>query len=237
MNYNWNWGILLQEPYLSWLLVGLGWTLAVSGVAWLIAMTVGTILGVCRTLGGVPNAIAATYVNVFRNTPLLVQLFLWYFVVPELLPTDWGRWLKRDLSYPEFWTSTVAVGLFAGARITEQVRAAIDAVRPGLKQAAKSFGLSVQERYRHVILPIAARIVIPPLTSETLNTIKNSSLAMTIGLLELTGISRQIESYTFQGFEAFAAATAIYMVLSVLVIGLMLTIEKRTAIVGLMGSR
>ncbi len=237
MDYKWNWALLIEEPYLGWLLDGLTWTISVALVAWLIGVTVGTLFGILRTLGGVGGALGAAFVAVFRNTPLLVQLFVWYFVIPELLPSSMGNWLKRDLPNPEFWTASVAVGLFAAARITEQVRAAIGSVRVGLKQAVASYGFSTTEGYRHVILPIALRFVLPPLTSETLNTVKNSSLALTIGLLELTGASRQIESYTFHGFEAFAVATLIYVCLSGLVIFAMQRMESYLAIPGLMGGK
>ena len=235
MTYNWNWGVLFQEPYLGWLISGFGWTFAISIVAWIIAVTVGTFFGVLRTLGGIGGAVAGAYVALFRNTPLLVQLFLWYFVVPEVLPESAGTWLKRELPNPEFWTACIAVGMFSGARITEQVRATVNSVRTGIKQAAASFGLTLVERYRYIILPIAVRFILPSLTSETLNTVKNSSLALTIGLLELTGASHQIESYTFRGFEAFTAATVIYMTLSFLIIAIMHWAEKRIAIPGLMG--
>ncbi|MCJ2067635.1 amino acid ABC transporter permease [Methylobacterium sp. J-030] len=218
MTYNWDWAILVREPFLGWLIAGTGLTLAIAGLGWAIALTVGVIVGIGRTVANRPiRAASAIYVQVFRNIPLLVQMFLWYFVLPELLPTAWGHWLKRDLPAPEFWTAVVALGLFTAARIAEQVRSGIRTVPQGQTQAALASGLRATQTLRLVVLPQCFRIILPPLTSELLTTIKNSSLALTIGVLELTAQSRQIESNTFHGFEAFTAATAIYLAIATLV--------------------
>ena len=218
MAYNWNWAVLVQEPFLGWLVAGTGLTLAIAGLGWAIALTVGTIVGIGRTTTVRPIRIAsAVYVHVFRNIPLLVQMFLWYFVLPELLPTAWGHWLKRDLPAPEFWTAVLALGLFTAARVAEQVRSGIGAIPLGQTQAALASGLRPLQTLRLIVLPQCFRIILSPLTSELLTTFKNSSLALTIGVLELTAQSRQIESNTFQGFEAFAAATVIYLCIAMLV--------------------
>jgi glutamate/aspartate transport system permease protein len=233
MTYRWNWSVLVTEPYLGWLLSGLTWTLLVAGTAWIVALLIGTGVGILRTLPSrAARALGTVYVEIFRNIPLLLQLFLWYFVIPELLPAEIGRWIKRDLPMPEFWTAALGLGLFTAARVAEQVRAGIEAVGRGQAMAAAASGLSTAQAYRHVLLPIAARNVLPPLTSEFLNIVKNSSLALTIGVLELTGQSRQIESNTFQGIEAFTAATFIYVLLTMLVIAAMRTVERATAIPG-----
>lgn len=233
MNYNWNWGILFQEPYLGWLASGLTWTVLVAGAAWIIAFALGSLVGVART---VPVAWidrpAAAYVELFRNIPLLVQMFLWYFVVPELLPEAAGRWVKRDLPNPEFWTAVVCLGTYTAARVAEQVRAGIGSVPPGLPGAARAIGLTEPQVYRYVLLPVGYRIIVPPLTSEFLTIFKNSSLALTIGVLELTAQSRQIENYTFQGFEAFTAATVLYLAITLLVVLIMRRVEARTRIPG-----
>jgi glutamate/aspartate transport system permease protein len=235
MIYHWDWSVPFSAPYLGWLMSGLAWTLLVSGAAWVLAFIVGAAIGILRTL---PNRtarmIGAVYVAVFRNVPLLLQLFLWYFVVPELLPASVGHWIKRDLPLPEYWTSVIGLGLFSAARIAEQFRAGIQAVGRGQSMAAAASGLTLLQSYRHVLLPIAARYVLPPLTSEFLNVVKNSSLALTIGLLELTGQSRQIEGATFHGIEAFTAATLIYVVLTLAVIAAMRAIERAFAIPGVM---
>ncbi|MEM1130868.1 MAG: ABC transporter permease subunit, partial [Pseudomonadota bacterium] len=129
MNYNWNWDVLFEEPYLGWLISGFGWTVAVALSAWCIAFVVGSLVGVGRTL---PNVIirniCATYVEIFRNVPLLVQMFIWYFAVPEMVPEETGRWMKRDMPNPEFVTAVVALGFYTASRIAEQVRAGIETV-------------------------------------------------------------------------------------------------------------
>ncbi|MBW7970560.1 amino acid ABC transporter permease [Bradyrhizobium sp. BR 10289] len=235
MTYRWDWSVLVSEPYLGWLLAGLGWTLLVAGAAWVLALAVGVTIGVLRTL---PNRAARTfgtaYVETFRNIPLLLQLFVWYFVLPELLPAPIGNWIKRDLPLPEYWTAVIGLGLFTAARVAEQTRAGIQAIGRGQAMAAAASGLTLTQSYRYILLPIAARNVLPPLTSEFLNVVKNSSLALTIGLLELTGQSRQIESATFHGIEAFTAATLTYVVLTTVVIVALRAIERLVAIPGLM---
>lgn len=236
MNYNWNWGILFQEPYFGWLLSGVKWTVLVALSAWIIALSVGVVVGVGRTLPNRPIALLCTaYVEIFRNVPLLVQMFLWYFVLPEVVPSDIGRWMKREMPNPEFVTSMVALGLYTSSRVAEQIRSGINAVGTGLGQAARASGLSVAQTYRYVLLPISFRLVIPPMTSEFLTIFKNSSLALTIGLLELTAQSNQITEYTFQGFEALTAATVIYIAIALTVTVLMYLLERRARIPGFVG--
>jgi len=227
MDYNWDWSVLLQEPYFGWLLSGIRWTLLVAGCAWVIAFLLGSLIGVIRTL---PNqflrGIGSVYVEVFRGIPLLVQLFIWYFVVPELLPQGAGTWVKRELPLPEFTTAVVCLGTYTAARVAEQVRSGIQALSGDLANAGRAIGLTERQNYVHIRLPIAYRIIIPPLTSEFLTIFKNSSLALTIGVLELTAQSRQIENYTFHGFEAFTAATVVYLMITMSVVGIMRGIDR-----------
>lgn len=233
MNYNWDWSILVSEPYLGWLLQGFGWTIAVSSAAWLIAFTLGSTLGIMRTTESpVLRWIGTGYVELFRNVPLLVQLFLWFFVFPEILPDDASRWVKREMPLPAFTTAVIALGLYTASRVCEQVRSGIEAVGPGQRAAGKAMGFSEPQIYRYVLLPVGYRIIIPPLTSEFLTVFKNSSLALTIGVIELTAATRQIEEYTFQGFEAFTAATVIYSVITFAVMGAMRVVERRTRVPG-----
>ena len=236
MNYNWNWGVLFEEQYLNWLISGFGWTISVALCAWVIALVIGSLVGVGKT---VPNkvlrAVCSTYVEIFRNVPLLVQMFIWYFAVPELLPDDIGRWMKRDMPNPEFVTAVVALGLYTASRIAEQVRAGIETVPVGLSAAAKAHGLNTAQTYRYILLPISFRLIVPPLTSEFLTVFKNSSLALTIGLLELTAQSQQIAEYTFQGFEAFTAATVIYVTIALIATLIMQVLERHTRIPGYVG--
>lgn len=235
MNYNWNWGILFEDPYFGWLLSGLQWTLLVAVAAWVIAFLLGSAIGILRTTRNpVTRAIGTVYVEVFRGVPLLVQLFLWYFVVPELVPEAVGMWMKRDMPNPEYTTSVICLGTYTAARVAEQVRSGIDTLSKDLVNAGLAIGLTPLQNYLHIRLPIAYRIIIPPLTSEFLTIFKNSSLALTIGVLELTAQSRQIENYTFQGFEAFTAATVLYLVITMLVVLIMRWIDSRTRVAGFM---
>lgn len=236
MDYNWNWGVLFEEQYLNWLISGFGWTIAVALSAWCIAIVIGALVGVGRTVPNrIINTLCGAYVELFRNVPLLVQMFIWYFAVPEMVPEDMGRWMKRDMPNPEFVTAVVALGLYTASRIAEQVRAGIETVPPGLSAAATAHGLSLKQTYRYVLLPIAFRMIVPPLTSEFLTVFKNSSLALTIGLLELTAQSQQIAEYTFQGFEAFTAATVIYVSIALIATVIMQALEKYTRIPGYVG--
>lgn len=228
MNYRWNWSVLLQEPYWDWLWSGVQWTLAISLASWVLALTIGLGVGIARSLParGV-RLVASLYIDVFRNIPPLVQLFLWFFVLPEIVPETVGLWLKRDLPFPEFATAVVAIGLFAGSRVAEQVRAGIEAVGNPLLPAALATGLRPVQAFRLVVLPLGLRAIVGPLTSEFLITIKLSSLSLTIGVLELTAQSRHVENYTFQGLEAFTFATVGYLVIGLCVTALMRFIDDR----------
>lgn len=237
MNYNWDWSILVTEPYLGWLVAGLGWTIAVSILAWILAFSLGSLLGIMRTTSlPILRGIGTLYVEIFRNIPLLVQFFLWYFVFPEVVPHDWGMWLKREMPMPEFTTAIIALGLYTASRVCEQVRSGIESIGVGQVSAARALGLTEWQAMRYILVPVAYRRIIPPLTSEFLTIFKNSSLALTIGVIELTAVTRQIEEYTFQGFEAFTAATVIYSLITFMVMGIMRQIERRSRVHGMIGS-
>jgi glutamate/aspartate transport system permease protein len=228
VNYTWDWGILLREPYWGWLWSGLGWTLLISLGSWTIALVVGIGAGVARSMPvRLVPALASVYIQVFRNVPPLVQLFLWYFVFPEVAPDAIGLWIKRDLPHPEYVTAIVGIGLFAGARVAEQVRAGVAAVGLHLMPAALATGLRPLQAYRLIMLPLGLRAIFGPLTSELLITVKMSSISLTIGMLELTAQSRHIENYTFHGLEAFAVATGVYLLIGLVVSGLMRAVDRR----------
>jgi glutamate/aspartate transport system permease protein len=237
-SYNWNWPILLNEPYFGWIVSGFGYTCLIAVLAWAIAFPLGSAVGIARTVENrFVRGAATAYVDIFRNIPLLVQMFLWYFVVPELLPQDWGRWVKRDMPYPQLTTAIFCLGLYTASRVGEQVRSGLDAIPCGQRSAGMAMGLTGFQVYRYVLVPVAYRIIIPPLTSEFLGVFKNSSLALTIGVLELTSQARQIEEYTFASFEAFTVATALYCTVTLLVILLMRVIEGRTRLPGAIAAR
>ena len=245
MNYQWDWGIFFKptgigdEIYLDWFVSGLGWTLAIALAAWAVALLLGTLLGVLRT---VPNralaGLAGAYVELFRNVPLLVQLFLWYFLVPDLLPAPLQTWFKQDLSpaTSAYLSVLVCLGLFTAARVCEQVRTGIQALPRGQSAAALALGLRLPQIYRHVLLPQALRIVIPPLTSEFLNVFKNSAVASLIGLMELLAQTKQTAEFSANLFEAFTLATLIYFVLNMGLMLLMRQVEKKVAIPGLLAA-
>ncbi len=172
------------------------------------------------------------WVEIFRNVPLLVQMFLWYFVIPEFIP-PLKRWMvSTEPAYAQFIAAVMCLGLFTSARIAEQVRAGIQSLPRGQRNAAMALGLTQMQTYRHVLLPMAFRIVIPPLTSETMNLIKNSSIALTIGLAELTFRARELGEYTFNFFEAFTAATLVYIIIAMSANRVMAHVERRVAVPG-----
>jgi len=241
MGYHWNWKVLFaQEPggtgtFLHYLVVGLEWSLACALCAWVIALVVGAIVGTLRTTTNRwVVAIGNVYVEIFRNVPLLVQMFLWFFVVPELLPTGVGDRIKQmPPPWAAFVPAVLCLGIFTSVRVAEQVRAGIGSLPRGQRMAAIAMGLTQFQAYRFVILPQAFRIILPPLTSEFMNIIKNSSVALTIGLMELTARARAMQEFSFQVFEAFAAATVLYIVTNLVVVLLMRWIEGRVRVPGL----
>jgi len=242
MNYNWNWRIFWEASpdgvgtYMDTLLSGLIWTLATALIAWVMALILGAVIGTIRTM---PNKLAVRlangYVELFRNIPLLVQMFLWYFVMPELVPASVGGWLKSLPNAP-FVTAVLCLGFFTSSRVAVQVSAGINSLPRGQKLAGTALGLTLPQTYRYVLLPMAFRIIVPPMTSEFLNIIKNSAVALTIGLMELTARARSMQEFSFQVFEAFTAATIIYILVNVVVVFLMRWIEKRVAVPGFITS-
>lgn len=238
MNYHWNWSIFWEQTpegtgtYFDTLMDGLMWTVLTALGAWAVAFILGSLIGILRTL---PSKVLVTlgniYIEMFRNVPLLVQLFIWYFVVPELLPHALGTFIKQ-LTYGPFYTAVVGIGLYMSSRVAAQVTAGIKTLPKGQAMAGTAIGLTLPQTYRYILLPLAYRIIFPPLTSEFLNTIKNTSVALTIGLLELTARARAMQEYSFQVFEAFTAATVIYLLLSAVVTILMRLIERALVVPG-----
>jgi glutamate/aspartate transport system permease protein len=223
-----------DPSYLDWLMKAWGWTLAVAGLGLSIALILGIVMGTLRTL---PNTsalnrffirLSTTWVELFRNIPILVQVFLWYHVIPAfILP------LK---SLPSYWLVSIALGFFTSARIAEQVRAGIQALPSGQAAAATALGLTTAQSYRYVILPMALRIVIPPLTSETMNLIKNSSVAFAVSVPELTLFAMQAQEETSKGVEIYLAVTLLYALSAFAVNRVMAQIEKHTRVPGFIAS-
>ena len=233
MTYQWNWQVFLQdtgagETYLAWMLSAWGWTLSVAGSAWVIALVAGALIGTIRT---VPHKglqfLGNAWVELFRNIPLLVQIFLWYHVIPVLVPPL--------ASLSTFVLVVFALGFFTSARVAEQVRAGIQALPRGQMMAGSAMGLTLPQTYRYVILPMAFRIVIPPLTSEAMNIIKNSSVAFAVSIAELTLFAMQVQEETSRGIEVYLAVTSLYIISAFAVNRVMAFIEARVRVPGYVG--
>jgi glutamate/aspartate transport system permease protein len=243
MGYNWNWGIFFEASpegggtYGELLFYGLTWTCLTASLAWIIALSLGMTIGVMRTLQpGFARSFATGWVELFRNIPILVQLFLWFFVIPELLPQSWGTAIKT-MPNSAFYTAVLGLGLATSSRVAEQIRAGIEALPKGQRMAARALGLTPVQVYAQVLVPMGFRIALPPLTSELLNLVKNSAIALTIGLMELTARARSIQEYSFQVFEAFTAATIMYILLNATIVIVARGIERRLAVPGYTGPR
>ncbi|MDQ7830748.1 MAG: amino acid ABC transporter permease [Desulfovibrionaceae bacterium] len=216
MSYTVDFGLVLNEPYREWILQGLGVTLQISAVSIVLSLLLGTIIAVFRLSRVKPLVwFSLAFTEFFRNTPLLVQIFFWYFGSHAVLPDVVNKWLYRQDF--EFAAGVIALTVYTSAFIAEEIRSGVFAIPKTQLEASRACGLSFLQAMGYVILPQAFRIVIPPLISQFLNLIKNSSLVMTIGVMDLTYMARQIEAHTFHGFEAFTVATAIYLTISLIV--------------------
>lgn len=232
MAYRFDWSVLWSGQTGTWLLQGLLTTLEISGLAWGLAVTLAVLSGAARTAPAPAlRALAAAYVEFFRNVPLLVWMFFWYFGVPPLLPPAAQDWLFDHGA--EFWAGMFALGVYHGARMSEVIRSGIQSIPRTQFEAAQALGLSTVQSYRLVIVPIALRLIVPPMTNESLNLLKNSSVALTISVAELTFQTRQIETYTARAVEALTAGTLLYLGLCLSIAAVMARVERRVAIPGL----
>lgn len=229
----WDWQVFLKDTgggqtYLQWLMSAWGWTLSVAAFALVVALAVGSLMGIFRTT---PNkllvAIGESWTELFRNIPLLVQIFLWYHVLPSIFLS------LREV--PSFVLVVFALGCFTSARISEQVKAGIQALPKGQRYAGLAMGLTLPQTYRFVLLPMAFRIVIPPLTSESMNIIKNSSVAFAVSIAELTMFAMQAQEETSRGIEIYLAVTGLYFISAFTVNRIALFIEQRVQVPGMIG--
>ncbi|RUP24335.1 MAG: amino acid ABC transporter permease [Curvibacter sp.] len=229
---NWQWEVFLQDPggayptYWQWMLSAWGWTVSVALLALAVALILGAVIGTIRTLPDSPalTRLGNAWVELFRNIPLLVQIFIWYHVIPAFIP------VLKDV--PSFLLVVLALGFFTSARIAEQVRAGIQALPRGQRYAGMALGFTTAQYYRYVILPMAFRIIIPPLTSETMNIFKNSSVAFAVSVSELTMFAMQAQEETSRGIEIYIAVTGLYIVSAFVINRLMAFIEKRARVPG-----
>ena len=229
-----NWQVFLQDTgggrtYLAWLMSAWGWTLSVSVMSLVVALLVGSLMGILRTT---PNKwfvlIGDAWTELFRNIPLLVQIFLWYHVIPSIFLS------LRAL--PSIVLVVFALGFFTSARVSEQVRAGIQALPKGQRYAGLAMGLTLPQTYRYVLLPMAFRIVIPPLTSESMNIVKNSSVAFAVSIAELTMFAMQAQEETSRGIEIYLAVTGLYFVSAFAINRVALFIENRVQVPGMIGA-
>lgn len=242
MNYSWNWGVLFQPTgvgdttYLNWIFTGLGWLFVIALVAWSIAMALGSVLGIMRTLPSpAARAIGTAYVTLFRNVPLLIQLFIWFYVVPNFLPEVIRSWWINDLgaNTTALISASIGLGLFTAARVCEQVRTGIEALPLGQTNAGYAMGFSTAQLYRYVILPQSFRTILPPLSSELTNCVKNTSVASLVGVAEIISQMKTISEYTQNTIEIYTYVTLIFIVINVCLIAFMNFLEKRLRVPGL----
>jgi glutamate/aspartate transport system permease protein len=216
--------------YLDWILSAWGWTLAVALLALAVALAAGSLVGILRTT---PNkwfvGFGNAWTELFRNIPLLVQIFLWYHVLPAIF---------RPLqAFPSFILVVFALGFFTSARISEQVKAGIQSLPRGQRYAGLAMGLTLPQTYRYVLLPMAFRIVIPPLTSESMNIVKNSSVAFAVSIAELTMFAMQAGEETSRNIEMYLAVTGLYFVSAFTINRIMLFVEGRVRVPGMIGGK
>ncbi|OZI32209.1 glutamate ABC transporter permease [Bordetella genomosp. 10] len=233
MAYQWSWRSFDDvstdgvSTYLHNMFAGAGWSVLTALLGASLALAIGVAVGLMRVSERpLYRTLGAIYVEIFRDIPLLVQMFLWYFVFPELIPHRAGAWLK-SLEYGPFYTTVVSLGLYTAARVAEQTRSAIASLPKGQMMASQALGLTRGDAYRKVVLPQAFRMMLPPLTSEMVNLMKNTSVGMTIGLLELTARARDMQESAFRVFEAFSAATLGYVAINLMIIGAFRYLERR----------
>jgi polar amino acid transport system permease protein len=216
LNYHFDWAIVLSGQYFDWLVSGVKLTIRLSLISIALSFLLGLVIAVMRMSRVAPlRWFALGYLEFFRNTPLLVQIFFWYFGSYKILPAAVNTWLANTNF--EFTAAVIALTIYTSAFIAEDIRSGVLAIPKEQMEAARSSGFSYLRSMQYIILPQAVRIAVPPLVNQFLNLTKNSSLAMTIGVAELTYQARQVESYTFKGFEAFTAATVVYVVMSLVI--------------------
>ena len=233
--YHFDWGVLWRQPYGMWLLQGLWLTIKIGFLAWIIAFFLGIFVGTLRvTPWRWLRFFAAAYTEVFRNIPFLVQLFFWYYAGPMIFGEDIGRQINHIIGL-NYYTAIIALGLYTASRVAEHLRAGFSSIGRDQYQAVLSTGMTQYQMYRYVIIPYALRIIMPPLTTEFLTIFKNSSVAMTIGVAELTFMSYQIDAETFHGLEATTGAMAIYLILGLTVVRIMGIVENKFKIPGMLG--
>jgi polar amino acid transport system permease protein len=230
MNMLLDFSIFTRGEYPQWILNGVITMLELTALAWLLACVLAITLAVLRMSGNrVGKLIAIVYVEYHQNVPLLVQIFIWYFGVPSLLPQETQQWINSLGS--EFIYALMAIGMCMGAYMAEDLRGGIRAIPASQLEASRALGLSYLQAARKIILPQAIRIALPTLVNHTVLLFKNTSLAMTVGVIELTYVTKEIESQSFQTIEIYLFTTAVYLGISILIMALGEQLERRFRIV------
>jgi polar amino acid transport system permease protein len=223
--------VLLKPEFGAMLLHGVEMTLKIAAGSWLLAMGLAIVLLVVRLM---PNRVAervvAAYVSYHRNVPTLVQLMFWYFGIFSLLPDVLQGWLSAHNA--EMILSIVALGLCQAAYFSEDMRSGLRSIPSGQAEAARALGHSYIGSMRHVLLPQAIRNAIPALVNHSVSLFKNSSLAMAIGVAELTHAVKEVESQSFRAFEAYSVATVLYLLFSLFIMAAGAWLSKRYRIAG-----
>jgi len=233
--YDFDWSVLWRHPYGVWLLKGIWLTLKIGFLGWIIALFLGILIGTLRvTPWRWLRFISTAYTEVFRNIPFLVQLFFWYYAGPMIFGENLGRQINQIIGL-NYYLAIFALGIYTASRVAEHMRAGFASISRDQYQAVLSTGLTQYQMYRYVIIPYALRIILPPLTTEFLTIFKNSSIAMTIGVAEITFMSYRIDAETFHGLEATTGAMFIYLVLCMTVVRFMGIIESKFKIPGMIG--
>lgn len=226
MGYRWQWfrvqrylwrivdGEIIWGPLIQGLVV----TLQISAIAMAIALALGLVVGLMRLSGGIMAGIVSTaYVEVVRNTPILVQMLIFYFIIAQILGIN------------RFWSGVLCLALYQGAFASEIVRAGILSVRKGQWEAARSLGLGRLDTYRDVVLPQAVPLMLPPLAGVLVNLVKHSSIVSVIAIFDLTTQGRTIVSDTFLAFEIWLTVAALYLVVTLTLSGFVAWLERRVA--------
>ena len=208
--------ILQSGQYHDWLVQGFNLSLQLTAASFVVALPFGAVLAVMRSSSfAVPRAVASTIIEAIRNVPLLAHLLFWYFAFPELLPEG-----ARDFLYahnPEAVCAVIALSLYSGVHMAEDIRSGIRAVPASQLEAARSLGLGRFASVRLVLLPQAMRAATPPLLSQTVNLWKDTSVATVIGAAELMYQAARVETASFRSVEAFTFATLAYLTVSLLI--------------------
>lgn len=250
--YKFKWGVLIEVNstyglhFGLELLKGLLMTLVISLISAAMALSLAIFFGLGRLSKFKPLYLFSSwYVEFFRNTPLLVQLIFWYYAFPQVLPDAVRDWIFFDIDTTlfglnlnfEFWCATFGLAIYSGSYMAEVIRAGLQSIPKGLLEAAYSSGLTYLQVLRKVIMPIAFRNIIPPLGSEFLNNMKNSSLAMVVGVADLAWQSQQVEALTFKGFEAACGASVLYLFISLATSSVMNAVNRKLLASSGMGKR